>query len=98
MKSTKSRRVRSRGSLHGTKLAALRAPHTRAERRHRDVIRPGVDVDLVAASLAGDEQPADAEAAHVAQRHPKDRLVAARFTTPQRGGGRHGPYRPQSPK
>ncbi len=37
-------------------VAALRAPHTGAEGRHRDVIRPGVDVDLgvVAAVQAGD--------------------------------------------
>src|SRR5258708_28833773 len=30
----------------GAKLAALRAPHTRAEGRHRHIVRPTIDVDL----------------------------------------------------
>jgi hypothetical protein len=50
--------VRYRGRAEVT---AAPAAHTGPERRHRNIIRPGVDVDLgvVAAGAAGDEQPAD---------------------------------------
>src|SRR6266404_8981266 len=66
--------VRYRG---GAKLAALRAPHTRAEGRHRHIVRPTIDVDLgvVPAGAAGDVEPAHAVPAHVAERHRLDRLV-----------------------
>ena len=63
----------------GAEIAALAASHSRAEGRHRDIIRSSVDVDLdlVAAGQACYEQTAHAEAAHVAERHWADRIVRA---------------------
>ena len=58
-------------------LAALSAPHARAEGRHWNIIRPGVDVELgmVIAGPAGHIKPADAVVAHVAERHGVDWFV-----------------------
>jgi len=66
-------------SHHRTELAALTAPHARAERQHQHVVRPRNDVDLgvTDAVLAGHEEPADAVAAHVAERHGTGWRIAA---------------------
>jgi len=55
-------------------VATGSARHTRTERRHRDVIGPRIDVDLgmIAAGAADDEQPTDRVLAHVAERHRRD--------------------------
>jgi hypothetical protein len=54
-------------------LAALTAPHPRAEGEDREVVGPCVDVDvdfgIVDAVLAGHEEPMHAVAAHVAEGH-----------------------------
>jgi len=63
-------------SRRRAKLAAAAAAHTRAEGRHRYVIRPGVNIDLgmVTAGPAGHIKPVDAVAAHVAIRGSRSAL------------------------
>jgi hypothetical protein len=58
-------------------MAALGTPHARAERRHRNLIGPAIDIDfgMTATSAAGDEQPTHAVVAHVAGRHRADWFV-----------------------
>jgi hypothetical protein len=66
--------IRSRRSAE---LAALRTSLAWPKRRHRDVIGPSVDVDLamVAAGTAGNEQSTHAVLAHVPERHRADWFV-----------------------
>jgi hypothetical protein len=58
----------------GPEVTALGAAHTRAEGRHRDIVRPEIDVDrgMVAAGAAGEVERADAVLAHVAESHRAD--------------------------
>jgi hypothetical protein len=59
----------------GTDDAATGADHAGPERRYRDVIRPaiGAQHSLVVAEAAGHIERADAQLAHVAERHRFDR-------------------------
>jgi len=63
----------------GAKLAALRAPHARTERRHRSVVGPPIDVDggFMAAVLAGHVEAVHAVAPHRGERHGLDRFGRA---------------------
>jgi hypothetical protein len=65
------------GHSRRAKFAAVTAPHTRAEERHRGIIRPVVHIDcaLMAAVLAGHEQAPHAMTAHGAERHGSDWFV-----------------------
>ncbi len=67
----------------GPEVTALATPHTGPERWHRNVIRPGIHVHLsvMAAGAAGDVKPADADLAHVAERHRADRFVIPGHTS-----------------
>src|SRR5215475_8496413 len=70
---------RSNWACIGAEVTAPGAPHTRPERRYGNVIGPRVDVDLglVAAGAAGDEQPANAVLAS-----ERNRARDARSATP----------------